>query len=291
MFMDVIVISYLQLHFRYKIPSVTSQTARRVFETATKTCSEQEKAMVAKYLSHSTATADKHYRMLQPDMVCQAKKLIATLAGDSAHFNRRQPSEQRIIAYINKQGWESNVPNGAKLFNEWKPSGKEDHVMDSQQIQKLVKSQKWKGLHITDIEGKGKGVLATRTFQPGEVICDYHGSIVTAKKGKEIHQETSEEETGYVFFYTNKKGKPMAIDAHSSSCDCHPGKQTFGRMINHSRTFNLRPRLFTLQKDEEEKDVILLIATKAIKVNEELSFDYGVDCRSFGGEGSGISWL
>uniref|UniRef100_A0A8C5D3F8 SET domain-containing protein n=1 Tax=Gouania willdenowi TaxID=441366 RepID=A0A8C5D3F8_GOUWI len=65
---------------------------------------------------------------------------------------------------------------------------------------------KWKGLLVTDVEGKGKGVVATRRFQVGEVICDYHGRAITAKEGKDIHMNTSEEETGYMFFYKDKTG-------------------------------------------------------------------------------------
>ncbi|XP_076579912.1 uncharacterized protein LOC143316080 [Chaetodon auriga] len=49
-----------RLHRKYKIESVTSQVARRVFETATKTLTDADKSLVADYLTHSTATAEKH---------------------------------------------------------------------------------------------------------------------------------------------------------------------------------------------------------------------------------------
>lgn len=206
----------------------------------------------------------------------------------TAYFCRRLPSENRVSAWIAKQGWKSNLPTSASILKGWKPSGTVDVVMDSRQIQKLTSSQKWKGLLVKEVEGKGKGVVATRRFQMGEVVCDYHGRVITAKEGQGIHQSTSEEETGYMFFYTNNQGQKMCIDAHSARCQCHPDIETVGRFINHSRAHaNLKPRLYA----GEDSDVILFIATRDIDVNEELLFHYGVAKKSFRGEGLELSWL
>uniref|UniRef100_A0A8C5GSL6 SET domain-containing protein n=1 Tax=Gouania willdenowi TaxID=441366 RepID=A0A8C5GSL6_GOUWI len=169
------------------------------------------------------------------------------------------------------------------LYERWlkaqmKLRKQHDTVMDSSQIRKMTRTQKWKGLLVTDVEGKGKGVVATRRFQVGEVICDYHGRAITAKEGKEIHVNTSEEETGYMFFYKDKRGRCMSMDAQKEYCECHPEMQTVGRHINHAgEGANLKTRLYTVDTDGEEKDVILFIASKHIEVNEELLFDYGVN--------------
>uniref|UniRef100_A0A8C5GYJ3 SET domain-containing protein n=1 Tax=Gouania willdenowi TaxID=441366 RepID=A0A8C5GYJ3_GOUWI len=208
------------------------------------------------------------------------------------HFSRRLPTESRVSSWLTKQGWKSNIPSAASIVKVWKPSGSEDTVMDSSQIRKMTRTQKWKGLLVTDVEGKGKGVVATRRFQVGEVICDYHGRAITAKEGKDIHMNTSEEETGYMFFYKDKTGRCMCMDAHAQYCECHPEMQTVGRHINHAgEGANLKTRLYTVDIDGEEKDVILFIASKNIEVNEELSFDYGVNKSSFGGEGENRAWL
>ena len=111
---------------------------------------------------------------------------------------------------------------------------------------------------MADIEGKGKGVVATRRCQTGEVVCDYH------------------------------KGQPMCIDAHSAICQCHPDMQTVGRFINHSKSrANLKPRSYA----GEDKDVILFLATRDIEVNEEHLFHHGVGKKSFRGGGQDLSWL
>ncbi|KAJ8355243.1 hypothetical protein AAFF_G00079880 [Aldrovandia affinis] len=100
-----------------------------------------------------------------------------------SHFCRRLPKEERVSAWINKQGWRTNISSAGRIVSEWKPSGSVDGVMDSKRIQRLTRNQNWKGLLTKNIDGKGKGVVATRTFQAGEVVCDYHGQIVTASDG------------------------------------------------------------------------------------------------------------
>lgn len=153
--------------------------------------------------------------------------------------------------------------------------------MDSKQIQMLVKTQKWRGLHINQCEDKGRGIVTTRRFEAGEVLCDYHGTVVTHREGQNIHKSTTGKETGYAFFFTNKKGEKMCIDAKSETCDCHPGMQTIGRLINHSKKkANIKPKYFSVEIDGEQRDVILFLATRTLMVNEEVLFDYGVNKNS-----------
>ncbi|KAJ8367209.1 hypothetical protein AAFF_G00324220 [Aldrovandia affinis] len=73
-----------RLQAKYKVVPVTSQLARRVFETATKSMSDAEKSLVADYLTHSTVTAEKHYRMKQSGSIVRASQLLAQLAGDTS---------------------------------------------------------------------------------------------------------------------------------------------------------------------------------------------------------------
>lgn len=207
------------------------------------------------------------------------------------HFSRRLPSEARVESWIKTRGWKINVPSVSAVLEKWQPSGNVEDAISAPSVKKCVKSQKWKGLLITDIEGKSKGVVTTRDFKSGEVVCDYHGRVVSGEEGKRIHKETSPEETGYMFFYKNK-GNEFCIDAHQRHCDCHPDFLTFGRHINHSsKRYNLKPRLYTVTTDESEMDVILFLASRDIKVNEELLFNYGVKKSSFRGEGLDLSWL
>ncbi|XP_047009713.1 uncharacterized protein LOC108261300 [Ictalurus punctatus] len=368
-----------RLHIKYGIkPWVNSQSSRRAFETATKSLTDIEKSLVADYLTHSTATAEKHYRMKQADNAVRASQLLDFLAGQSStdpsegessraarsiargaaqqkagmtdlqidfeaaysrlveqhpvtledeppdktlraeisasfqrklyerwlkaqmklrkqhihsHFGPRLPSEEEVSKWISGRGWRINIPKAAQFIKEWKPPGSVNTAMDAIQIRTLTRTQKWKGLLVTEIEGKGKGVIATRSFLAGEVVCDYHGQVVTASEGHSTHSTVSAEDGVRMFFFENMNGQSMCIDAHSPCCECHPNQQTFGRLINHSRKrCNLRPRAYTRQNGEE-KNTIIFLATRDIGVNEELFFYYGEERKSFIGKGLDLHWV
>lgn len=209
----------------------------------------------------------------------------------TAQCPRRLPEQSRVKGLLKRKDWKRNIPKTDAILREWNPPASAIPLIDPSQIQRYTTSQKWRGLAVTNIEGKGRGVTATRIFQDGEVVCDYHGPVMTAKEGKAVHLSTNEEETGYMFFFV-KKGKQLCIDAHAEACECHPGQQTFGRLINHSRSMaNLRPKQFSLETNGKETDVILFLARKRIEVGEELLFDYGVHKKSFGREGMECPWL
>ncbi|KAA0712515.1 hypothetical protein E1301_Tti019089 [Triplophysa tibetana] len=357
-----------RLHEKYGVKPVTSQMARKVFETAAKSLDDSERGFVADYLTHSTATADKHYRMKTPKNAVLARKLLGQLAGESgsepeeqagkapsplssgseaesthaveekvdvqkaydtlllthpvtldgevpdrsvrsaasvtfqrqlyerwikaqmrlrlqsviSHFGRRLPKENHFISWTASQGWKSNTPSYARIVSDWKAPGPVRAVMDCTHIRKLTTSQKWKGLTLTD-----KDVVTKRSFQIGEVICDYHGRLVTASEARNI--KTSNGESGALFFYRNRKGESMCID--SSRCECHPDAQPFCHRICHSgKHANLRPRLFTVQEDGRDKDIILFLAIRKIQTNEALCYDYGDKKKSYRGEGLDLNW-
>ncbi|XP_049323401.1 uncharacterized protein LOC111196956 [Astyanax mexicanus] len=282
-----------RLHKKYQVPKVTSQMVRRAYETATKDMPDADKAKVAGYLTHSTATAEKHYRMREISSAIDACLILRRLRGDSdsdqsdhtpagsaayltdqaaydkllrsypvtldgvppkrskrvslagqnerycydrwrseqlelrvqhvlEHFARRLPSESRVKAWIEKQGWSSNIPDAASIVQQWKPSGGIDDAMDSAELQKFCRTQRWKGLAVADVEGKGRGVVVTRPFALGEVVCNYHGKVVSRQEGLATHAATAEQESGYMFFF-NSGQVARCIDAHEEECPCHPG--------------------------------------------------------------------
>ncbi|XP_013855926.1 uncharacterized protein LOC106511726 [Austrofundulus limnaeus] len=358
-----------RLHTKYGIKPVSSQEARRLTETAMKTRVDVDKALVADYLTHSNATAEKHYRMKTPANILTARLILDSVQAGSSNdseqetpcdearastsgstqmdvhaafdkllqdhpisldgevpskaartaisekhqrqlyerwlkaqmklrvqhvldqFSRRLPTEARVQAWITSKGWKSNIPRASMIVQDWKPTGSLEDAVRSDRVVKCIKSQKWTGLAFSEIEGKNRGVVTTRDFLPGEVVCDYHGKLVSHRKGEEIHRDIQLSESGYMFFFKNK-GKALCIDAHEEHCECHPEKLTFGRLINHSRKHpNIKPRLYIFTSDGVEKEVILFIASQKIRVNEELLFDYGVNRKSYCGEGLDLDWL
>ncbi|KAL0170895.1 hypothetical protein M9458_035491, partial [Cirrhinus mrigala] len=192
------------------------------------------------------------------------------------HFAGQQPSESTIQKWIDKQGWATNIPQAPVILKQWKPVADLDFVMDSSYVQKLILAQNWKGLTVRTVPDTGEGVFTTRPFQTGEVVCEYHGQLVSREDGMAI-SSTSGIRAGHLFFYKNQQKKAMCIDAQ-----CHPMKFNYGRLIRHSsKKANIRPRLYV----HNDRDIILFIATKSILNDEEILYDYGSMCKSFAGKG------
>ncbi|XP_071219442.1 uncharacterized protein [Salvelinus alpinus] len=70
-----------RFHAKYNLPNITSQVARKVFETNTKASfTDQEMSLVADYLAHTTATTKKHYCLKTTVNACMEMKLISKVA-------------------------------------------------------------------------------------------------------------------------------------------------------------------------------------------------------------------
>ncbi|KAL1277002.1 hypothetical protein QQF64_023675 [Cirrhinus molitorella] len=105
---------------------------------------------------------------------------------DKEHFGRRQLSESKLEAWIERQGWASNVPQASIILKNWTPFGTIDSASDGDSLPN-AHSTEMEGLTVRDVPERGCGVLAKRDFQQGEVVCDYHGQQISRKEGLAIH--------------------------------------------------------------------------------------------------------
>ncbi|KAI4800250.1 hypothetical protein KUCAC02_013379 [Chaenocephalus aceratus] len=146
-------------------------------------------------------------------------------------------------------------------------------------------------LAIKSFDGqKGEGVVATTHFTEGDIVCDYHGKVITKAEG-EMMMKDQGDQAGYLFFF-NAGGEALCIDAQTWPCPCHDGVETFGRKINHSSKHpNIKPLCVVLRLGDEDVHTILFKATRDIKVDTELKFNYGVNRTSFRGEALHLDWL
>ncbi|XP_039598343.1 uncharacterized protein si:dkey-23a23.2 [Polypterus senegalus] len=178
-------------------------------------------------------------------------------------FCHSKPTLEMVREKIERQGWESNCPKPEEIISLWKPASKTE-VQEDRKIARTVKHQRWRGLHIKDFGSeRGLGVVATRRFSMGDIVCDYHGKVVTKEEGQKLIHS-------YVFFFKSRE-KELAIDTQTFPCECHPDIETFGRRINRSRKqYNLKPLHREILVDGIMTDTILLQATKDIEVDEEL---------------------
>ncbi|XP_053577382.1 uncharacterized protein LOC128666681 [Bombina bombina] len=125
-------------------------------------------------------------------------------------FTRRQPTENQIQRSVDKQGWKRNIPGISEVLLSWKPNKSNEWDPNDKAIISLVKHQSWKGLSITDV-GDGKAVVTTRNFQKGEIVCDYHGVIISADEGRQLHESYVDEEKRYLFFFHDPSGIPRVL--------------------------------------------------------------------------------
>ncbi|KAI4796480.1 hypothetical protein KUCAC02_026982, partial [Chaenocephalus aceratus] len=120
-----------------------------------------------------------------------------------------QPTKEAVRRALTKERWVSNTPSVQGVVGGW--VAPRDAPTSSQSLIRSVSEQSWRGLAVRDFGGsKGKGVVATCPMDKGDVVCDYHGTLMSDAEGR------GREQSGYRFFF-----KELCIDA-SSRCDCHP---------------------------------------------------------------------
>ena len=105
-----------------------------------------------------------------------------------------------------------------------------------------------KVLQVSDIPGKGKGVVTTRKYSKGEFICEYVGELLPYQEAKE-----REENISYSIDATVDVGQ-------------------VGRMFNHSKkSANLMPQLVEVCGTPR----VCFFAQNNIEPGEGLLYDYG----------------
>ncbi|XP_078523738.1 N-lysine methyltransferase KMT5A isoform X2 [Lissotriton helveticus] len=132
-------------------------------------------------------------------------------------------------------------------------------------IDELIKSGKEEGMKIDFIDGKGRGVFATRDFIRGEFVVEYHGDLIEitdAKKREALYAQDSS--TGCYMYYFQYRSKTYCVDATRET-------NRLGRLINHSKAGNCHTKLHDINTVPH----LILIASRDIQAGEELLYDYG----------------
>lgn len=132
-------------------------------------------------------------------------------------------------------------------------------------IEKAIREERETGLKIAHFEGKGRGIITTRSFMKGEFVVEYIGDLITVTEAKEREQIYAEDDsTGCYMYYFKHKNIQHCIDATAES-----GK--LGRLVNHSRNGNLITKTITLNN----RPHLVLIAKEDISEGVEVTYDYG----------------
>ncbi|XP_053135244.1 N-lysine methyltransferase KMT5A [Hemicordylus capensis] len=144
-------------------------------------------------------------------------------------------------------------------------SKKELQIEGKKQIDELIESGREEGMKIDFIDGKGRGVIATRHFNRGEFVVEYHGDLIEitdAKKREAVYAQ--DPSTGCYMYYFQYLSKTYCVDATKET-------SRLGRLINHSKCGNCQTKLH----DVDGIPHLILVASRDIKAGEELLYDYG----------------
>ena len=122
------------------------------------------------------------------------------------------------------------------------------------------------GLEIRTIEGKGRGIFATRGFARGDFVCEYAGEMITYARAKEREAKYAlDPAIGCYMYFFEHKTKSWCIDATAET-------NRLGRLLNHSKLGgNCHTKLFEINA----KPYLILVAARDIRPGEELTYDYG----------------
>ena len=121
-------------------------------------------------------------------------------------------------------------------------------------------------IEVVILEGKGRGVIASRNFVKGEFIVEYAGDLVDETTAKQLEELYSLDcSKGCYMYYFSHMGKQFCVDATKES-----GR--YGRLLNHSRVApNCTTKIFMLGNMPR----LILVAKCDISEGDELLFDYG----------------
>ncbi|XP_044051655.1 lysine methyltransferase 5Ab [Siniperca chuatsi] len=132
-------------------------------------------------------------------------------------------------------------------------------------IDDLIKNGTEEGMQVKHIEGKGRGVFAVKDFEKGEFVVEYHGDLLELAKAKIREAEYAKDpQTGCYMYYFQYQAKTYCVDATKET-------SRLGRLINHSKTGNCQTRLHAIDGTPH----LILVASREIKAEEELLYDYG----------------
>ncbi|XDV26262.1 hypothetical protein PO909_030020 [Leuciscus waleckii] len=127
-----------------------------------------------------------------------------------SYYKLRKPSAAKVSRLIAQEGWRVNCPRPEDIVQLWKPAP--NTVLENDDfVIRCVSNQTWTGLAIKDFGApEGLRVVATRHFAKDDILCDYHGNVVTAAEGR-ANVLRQHNEPGYVFFFLRLMERTYAL--------------------------------------------------------------------------------
>nr|XP_044998945.1 N-lysine methyltransferase KMT5A-like [Jaculus jaculus] len=130
---------------------------------------------------------------------------------------------------------------------------------EQKRIDELIESGKEEGMKIDIIDGKGRGVIATKQFCRGGFVGEYRGHLIEitdAQKREALYAQ--DPSTGCYMYYFQYLSKTYCVDATRET-------NRLGRLINHSKCGNCQTKLH----DVDGVPHVFLIAWRDIAAGED----------------------
>ena len=230
------------------------------------------------------------YKLVQ----LRVQKMLHLLAGSTA------PSKTTVVNSVQSRGWTDVARIVDSTISLWKPAPVSENrrstrntpledttsnspnrgynmffcnftntIINMQKVAEFVISQHWPFLQICekivfDNGACGRGVILTAPIKKHEIVCDYHTDMIITQSVM-----CQRENTQYILDCGD-----IIFDATSDTCECHPGRRTFGRLLNYRPDSHPQCNVRMKRMVINGKNVILFIAKRDIDFLEEICFDY-----------------
>lgn len=237
-------------------------------------CSDSfEKTMNIENKLHQKVKKPKSRRSKSVDLFGNQVDLSSESTDTKLTQNNRQPVTKARKGRKQKSIDDLSIAANSKVtdFYQYRRSDRRlgGKVWTKEDIyEKLVKQNCQHGLKIVEFEGKGRGIVATKTFERNDFVVEYKGDLISPQEAR-MREEQFENDpnVGCYMYYFVHGGIRYCIDATKEL-----EKYGYGRLLNHSRKqANCRTKSITV----EGQPKLILIANRSIEEGEELLYDYG----------------
>ncbi|XP_076876864.1 N-lysine methyltransferase KMT5A-A isoform X2 [Brachyhypopomus gauderio] len=185
----------------------------------------------------------------------------------------RKPAccKMKVKKFSKRGGSESKNSNNRKVTDYYpirrssRKSEAELKCEEKKLIDELLTKGIENGMMVKHIEGKGRGVFSTQSFQKGQYVVEYHGDLLLKTDAKQREAVYAQDPaTGCYMYYFQYLGKTYCVDATKET-------DRMGRLINHSKNGNCQTKLHDINGIPH----LILVASRDIEEGEELLYDYG----------------
>ncbi|XP_029295704.1 lysine methyltransferase 5Ab [Cottoperca gobio] len=198
----------------------------------------------------------------------------------TTHTNGRSAADVKVLASkprsrtgrkLGAKKTENKAPQNRKVTDYYpirrsnRKTKAEIKSEEHRHIDYLIKNDIEEGMQIKHMEGKGRGIFATTGFKKAEFVVEYHGDLLELADAKiRDAKYTLDPQKGCYMYYFQYQSKTYCVDATEET-------SRLGRLINHSKTGNCQTRLHAIDGTPH----LILVASRDIKAEEELLYDYG----------------